>query len=77
MSASLTSSFFLFAILITAWFGGYVPGALACLITVIGIPLLAAPGSRVSRTDPSRLFFLIGVSVLVSLVAQSRRKKRQ
>lgn len=69
--------FFLFAILITAWFGGYAPGALTCLITMVGIPLLATPGFRVSSTDPSRLGLLIGVSLLVSLVAQSQRKKRQ
>ena len=53
----------------TAWFGGYVPGALTCLITMVGIPLLATPGFRLRSVDPSRLILLIGVSVLVSLVA--------
>src|SRR5579863_4712950 len=68
--------FFLFAIFVTAWIGGYVPGALTCLMTMVGIPLLATPGFRVKSVDPSRLILLIGVSVLVSLVAQSQRKKR-
>jgi signal transduction histidine kinase/PAS domain-containing protein/CheY-like chemotaxis protein len=68
--------FFLFAIFVTAWIGGYVPGALTCLITMVGIPLLATPGFRVKSVDPSRLILLIGVSLLVSLVAQSQRKKR-
>jgi PAS domain S-box-containing protein len=68
--------FFLFAIFVTAWIGGYVPGAITCLITMVGIPLLATPGFRVRNTDPSRLILLIGVSLLVSLVAQSQRKKR-
>src|SRR5271170_4021162 len=68
--------FFLFAIFVTAWIGGYVPGALTCLITMVGIPLLATPGFRLTKVDPSRLILLIGVSVLVSLVAQSQRKKR-
>jgi PAS domain S-box-containing protein len=68
--------FFLVAILVTAWFGGYVPGALACLVTMVGIPLLATPGFRLARVDPSRLVLLIGISLLVSLVAQSQRKKR-
>jgi signal transduction histidine kinase/CheY-like chemotaxis protein len=68
--------FFLFAIFVTAWIGGYVPGALTCLVTMIGIPLLATPGFRLKSVDPSRLILLIGVSVLVSLVAQSQRKKR-
>src|SRR5580698_2594503 len=68
--------FFLIAIFVTAWFGGYVPGALTCLITMVGIPLLATPEFRVASVDPSRLILLMGVSVLVSLVAQSQRKKR-
>lgn len=68
--------FFLFAIFVTAWFGGYLPGALTCLITMIGIPLLATPGFRLRSVDPSRLVLLIGISALVSLVAQSQRKKR-
>jgi signal transduction histidine kinase/ActR/RegA family two-component response regulator len=68
--------FFLFAIFATAWFGGYVPGAITCLITMVGIPLLATPGFRLRSVDPSRLILLLGVSVLVSLVAQSQRKKR-
>jgi PAS domain S-box-containing protein len=68
--------FFLIAIFVTAWFGGYVPGALTCLITMVGIPLLATPGFRVASVDPSRLVLLIGISALVSLVAQSQRKKR-
>ena len=68
--------FFLIAILITAWIGGYVPGAIACLITMVGIPLLATPGFRISSVDPSRLILLTGISAIISLVAQSQRKKR-
>ncbi|HTB20991.1 MAG TPA: ATP-binding protein [Bryobacteraceae bacterium] len=68
--------FFLIAIFVTAWIGGYVPGILTCLIVMVGIPLLATPGFRLSSTDPSRLILLIGVSALVSLVANSQRKKR-
>jgi len=68
--------FFLIAIFVTAWFGGYVPGTLTCLITMIGIPLLATPGFRLTKVDPSRLVLLIGISALISLVAQSQRKKR-
>ncbi len=68
--------FFLLAIFVTAWIGGYVPGAIACLITMVGIPLLATPGFRLTSVDPSRLVLLTGVSLLISLVAQSQRKKR-
>src|SRR5579863_7464019 len=68
--------FFLFAIFVTAWIGGYVPGAMACLITMVGIPLLATPGFRITSVDPNRLILLIGISLVISLVAQSQRKKR-
>ncbi len=68
--------FFLFAIFVTAWIGGYLPGVLTCLITMVGIPLLATPGFRITSVDPSRLVLLIGISAMVSLVANSQRKKR-
>jgi signal transduction histidine kinase/ActR/RegA family two-component response regulator len=68
--------FFLVAIFVTAWIGGYVPGVLGCLIVMVGIPLLATPGFRLASVDPSRLVLLAGVSALISLVAQSQRKKR-
>jgi PAS domain S-box-containing protein len=68
--------FFLLAIFVTAWFGGYLPGAIACLMTMVGIPLLATPGFRITSVDPIRLILLIGISGLISLVAQSQRKKR-
>src|SRR5882724_3649916 len=47
--------FYLIAIFVTAWFGGYVPGAIACVITMVGIPWLAAPGFRLTSVDPARL----------------------
>jgi PAS domain S-box-containing protein len=69
--------FYLIAIFATAWVGGYGPGAITCLITMIGIPLVAVPGFRLTSVDPSRLVLLVGVSALVSLVAQSQRKKQE
>jgi signal transduction histidine kinase/ActR/RegA family two-component response regulator len=69
--------FFLIAIFATAWIGGYAPGVIGCLITMVGIPLLATPGFKIANVDPSRLVLLIGISALVSLVAQSQRKKRR
>ena len=68
---------YLLAIFATAWFGGYIPGAIACLITMVGIPMLATPGFRLTSVDSTRLGLLTGVSCLVSLVAQSGRKKRE
>src|ERR1035437_4687405 len=46
---------YLIAIFVTAWFGSYVPGAIACLITLVGLPMLATPGHRLTSIDPSRL----------------------
>jgi PAS domain S-box-containing protein len=68
--------FYMIAVFVTAWIGGYVPGVLTCLIVMAGIPLLATPGFRLLSVDPSRLVLLSGVSLLISLVAQSQRKKR-
>jgi PAS domain S-box-containing protein len=69
--------FYLIAIFITAWFGGYAPGAIACLTTMVGLPMLASRGFGLANIDPSRLILLLGVSLLVSLVAQSQRKQRE
>ena len=69
--------FYLIAIFATAWVRGYGPGAITCLVTMIGIPLVAVPGFRLASVDRSRLILLVGVSALVSLVAQSQRKKRE
>ncbi len=69
--------FYLVAIFVTAWFGGYIPGGVACLLTMVGIPLAAVPGFKLSSVDPTRLILLIGISALVSLVAHSQRKKRE
>ena len=68
--------FFLLAVFVTAWVGGYIPGVLTCLIVMVGIPQLATPGFRITSVDPSRLVLLAGVSALISLVAQSQRRKR-
>jgi PAS domain S-box-containing protein len=66
--------FYLIAIFVTAWFGGYMPGAIACLITMVGLPMLTV--HKLIHVDASRLILLLGVSLLVSLVAQSQRKQR-
>ena len=69
--------FYLIAVFVTAWFGGYVPGAVASLITIVAIPLAAVPGFRISAVDPSRLILLAGASLLVSRVADIQRRARE
>jgi PAS domain S-box-containing protein len=68
--------FYLIAIFVTAWFGGYVPGAIGCLITMVGLPMLVVRSFRLIHVDPSRFILLVGVSLVISLVAQSQRKQR-
>ena len=40
------SFFYLVAVFAVAWFGGYAPGAISCVLTVVVIPLLR--GSQTS-----------------------------
>ena len=67
---------YLVAIFATAWFGGYVPGVVSVVVATIALPLIAPPDFHVTSIDPSRLVFSLGLSVLISLVAQSQRRMR-
>jgi signal transduction histidine kinase/ActR/RegA family two-component response regulator len=63
---------FLVAIFIVAWFGGYWPGAISCVLTM-ALPLLGKSGSKL---DFGRLGLLIAISFLISWVAQTQRRSR-
>ena len=63
---------FLVAIFVVAWFGGYAPGAIACVLTM-SLPLLGKSGSKL---DFGRLGLLIAISALISWVAQTQRRSR-
>jgi PAS domain S-box-containing protein len=69
--------FYLLAAFASAWFGGYVPGALACLITMVGLPLASEHFSKMPPVDISRVTVFIGVSLLISRVAQTQRRARE
>ena len=69
--------FYLIGVFAAAWFGGYVPGVIACLLTMVGIPMGAVPGFSLAKLDLSRLGFLIGVSLLVSAVAHAQKRRRE
>jgi signal transduction histidine kinase/CheY-like chemotaxis protein len=71
------SFFYLIAIFVVAWFGGYLSGAAACLLTMVALPAAAVPGFRLAALDFSRLALLIGVSLLVSAVANAQRRRRK
>jgi len=69
--------FYLIAVLVVAWFGGYQSGVLACVLTMVALPAVAVPGFRLASLDLSRLTLLIGLSLLISAVANAQRRRRE
>ncbi len=67
--------FYLIAILVVAWWGGYLAGVVACLLTMVGLPW--ATSHHAPAVDPSRLILLLGVSLGISAVAASQRRNRE
>ncbi len=68
--------FYLIAIFVVAWWGGYWPGVSASLLTIVGLPWLLAPGPHLPKIDPSRLVLMLAVSAGVSAVAEAQRRMR-
>ncbi len=69
--------FYLMAVFAVAWRGGYAPGVMACLLTMVGLPFAAHPGFRPTSVDSSRLIIFIGVSLLISRVSHAQRRMRE
>jgi signal transduction histidine kinase/ActR/RegA family two-component response regulator len=69
--------FYLMAVFAVAWFAGYGPGAIACLLTIVGLPLAAAHSFRLTSIDPARLILFVGVSLLISKVARGQQRVRE
>src|SRR5215469_1337194 len=61
--------FYLLAVFIVAWYGGYLPGAIACLLTTIGLPVAMTHSFRLAGIDPTRIIIFTGISLLISKVA--------
>ena len=68
--------FYLLAVFAVAWYGGYVPGAIACLLTGVGLPLALTHSFRGADVDPTRIVIFIGVSLLISRVSLGQRRAR-
>ena len=66
---------FLVAIFVVAWFGGYGPGAIGCVLTM-SLPLFTKHGFQLAKLDFGRLGLLIALSFLISWVAQTQRRSR-
>lgn len=68
---------FLMAIFVTAWFAGYVPGAIGCLLTMAGLPALVTRSFQFGKVDFGRLGFLVAISLLISWVAETQRRRKE
>jgi PAS domain S-box-containing protein len=68
---------YLAAMFLTAWFGGYFPGVIACVLTLVGLPFVLMPGFRWTNALTGQLTLVLILSLVISLVAQTRRRKRE
>jgi PAS domain S-box-containing protein len=68
---------YLIAAFASAWYGGYVPGAVACTIIVIGFPLAEVHFAKMPEVDMTRLFMFAGVSAVISRSAQTQRRAQE
>jgi PAS domain S-box-containing protein len=69
--------FYLIAAFVSAWYGGYVPGTLICLIATVALPLAQNGFSHLAVVDISRTTLFVGVSLLVSRTASTQRRARE
>lgn len=63
--------------LASAWWGGYGPGILACLFGLLAAPYFFTPGFSILHVDLPRAGLVLLVSVLISRVAEGRRKAEE
>jgi signal transduction histidine kinase/CheY-like chemotaxis protein len=68
---------YLTALCLSAWFGGYIPGVLASLLTMIGLPFALQPHFRLANVAPGQVTLVLILSIVISLVARTQRRKRE
>jgi len=68
---------YLTALCLTAWFGGYVHGVMACLLTMVGLPFALQPNFRLASVAPGQVTLVLILSLVISLVARTQRRKRE
>src|SRR6185312_16676140 len=66
--------FYLVAAFVSAWYGGYAPGALCCLLILVGLPLAAEHSHGMPPVDFSRIGLLLAISLLISRTADTQRR---
>jgi two-component system cell cycle sensor histidine kinase/response regulator CckA len=65
---------YIIAVFIAAWKGGFVAGVLASLGTLILVPYLFVAGFTLTKVEIGRSVLLIACSLLISAMAQNRRR---
>lgn len=68
---------YLTAIFAVAWWGGYLPGVAASLLTMVALPWAVAPDHRFPHVDASRLGLLLALSLGISGIADAQRRIRE
>jgi signal transduction histidine kinase/CheY-like chemotaxis protein len=68
---------YLAAIILAAWYGGYVPGVIASLLTMVGLPLALTRDFDLAKIAPGQVILVLILSLVISLVAQTQRRKRE
>lgn len=62
---------------LTAWFGGYIPGVIGCLLVMIGLPAALTPGFQLSKIAFGQVSLVVILSLVVSLVARTQRRRKE
>ncbi len=63
---------YLVAVMASSWWGGYIPGVIACLLGMFAVPYIFNPQFDPSATSLSRTVLVLMVSLLISRVSQNR-----
>ncbi len=65
---------FLLVMMASAWWGGYMPGILASLLSLFIVPYAVIPHFEPAKVEPPRVLLVLLIAVLISRVAQNRNR---
>ena len=68
---------YLAAIAVAAWFGGFIPGVVGCLLVMAGMPALLDPAFHLSKIAPGQLILVIILSIATSLVSRTLQRRQE
>ncbi len=67
--------YYLIAVFVAAWYGGYLPGLASCVLIMIALPALTDQKFTIARFDWGRFIVLSAVSSGVSAVAAAQQRR--